>query len=200
MAWSIEFYTGVMDDILAMPPKIQARTLKLLEMIEEHGANLGSPHTEPMGDGLFEIRAKAKEGIGRALFCYMEGENVQILHAFVKKKPKNSEERLNAGSSPDERGRQIMSNLQALKDRALQNEAVKAEYDALHDEFSLINQLLQMRNAAGLTQQQVAERMGTRKSNISRLEKGSNATVATLEKYASACGYHLHVGFERQTA
>ena len=93
-----------------------------------------------------------------------------------------------------------MSKLQAFKEKALQNSAVKAEYDILHDEFELINQLLNMRNAAGLTQQQVAERMGTRKSNICRLEKGSNATVATLEKYASACGYHLRVGFERQTA
>jgi len=33
--------------------------LKLLELVEKHGANLGSPHTEPMGNGLFEIRAKA---------------------------------------------------------------------------------------------------------------------------------------------
>ncbi|MEH6825735.1 MAG: helix-turn-helix transcriptional regulator [Motiliproteus sp.] len=58
---------------------------------------------------------------------------------------------------------------------------------------------LKMRHAAGLTQEQVAERMGTRKSNISRLEKGTNATVGTLEKYAKACGYHLSVGFERLT-
>ena len=37
--------------------------LHLLELIEKHGANLGAPHTEPMGDGLFEVRAKAQEGI-----------------------------------------------------------------------------------------------------------------------------------------
>jgi|TARA_R110002167_G_C12702382_1_gene653731 phage-related protein len=88
MAWNIEFYAGVEDSILAMPPKIQARTLKLLEMIEEYGANLGAPHTTSMGDGLFEIRAKAQEGIGRSLYCYMEGKEVQILHAFVKKSQK----------------------------------------------------------------------------------------------------------------
>jgi len=91
-------------------------------------------------------------------------------------------------------------SLQKLKAKALLNEAVNAEYEALHDEFALIDQLLKMRHAAGLTQEQVAERMGTRKSNISRLEKGANATVATLEKYASACGYHLSVGFERLPA
>lgn len=92
--WNIEFYDGVDEAILDMPPKIQARILRLLEMIEEHGANLGSPHTEPMGDGLFEIRAKAKEGIGRGLFCYMDGPNIIVLHAFVKKSQKTPKSEL----------------------------------------------------------------------------------------------------------
>lgn len=88
MAWTIDFYDGVEDAIVDMQPKIQARMLRLLELMEAHGANLGAPHTTPMGDGLFEVRAKAKEGIGRALFCYMKGEQVYILHAFVKKTKK----------------------------------------------------------------------------------------------------------------
>lgn len=94
MTWEIDFYNGVQEDILAMPPKIQARMLRLLDMIEEHGANLGAPHTEPMGDGLFEIRAKAKEGIGRSLFCYMKGEKVCVLTAFVKKSQKTPKKEL----------------------------------------------------------------------------------------------------------
>lgn len=89
MVWQVDFYNqSVENDILSMPPKIQARMLKLLELIEMHGANLGSPHTEPMGDGLFEVRAKAQEGIGRSLFCYMQGRHIMVLHAFVKKSGK----------------------------------------------------------------------------------------------------------------
>ncbi len=88
MSWNIEFYRGVEQAILAMPPKMQARLLKLLELIEEKGANLGEPHTKAMGNGLFEIRAKAKEGIGRGLFCYLDGQNIIVLHAFVKKAQK----------------------------------------------------------------------------------------------------------------
>tara|TARA_R110000868_G_scaffold244669_7_gene501068 strand:+ start:770 stop:1096 length:327 start_codon:yes stop_codon:yes gene_type:complete len=89
MTWTVEFFNkSVEDDILDMPPKIQARMIKLLELIEKHGANLGSPHTEPMGNGLFEIRAKAKEGIGRSLYCYMKGRHIMILHAFIKKSTK----------------------------------------------------------------------------------------------------------------
>jgi phage-related protein len=94
MTWTISFYQGVEEDILSMPPKIQARMLKLLEMIEEHGANLGAPHTEAMGAGLFEIRAKAQEGIGRSLFCYLKDEEVHILIAFVKKSQKTPQKEL----------------------------------------------------------------------------------------------------------
>ena len=71
MIWKVDFYNeSVEADILNMPPKIQARMIKLLELIEIHGANLGSAHTESMGDGLFEIRAKAQEGIGRSILLH----------------------------------------------------------------------------------------------------------------------------------
>lgn len=46
MSWKLQFYSGVEDSILSMPPKIQARMIRLLELIERHGANLGSPHTD----------------------------------------------------------------------------------------------------------------------------------------------------------
>ncbi|WP_116645051.1 type II toxin-antitoxin system RelE/ParE family toxin [Salinivibrio sp. HTSP] len=88
MHWNIVFYRGVEESILNMPPKIQSRMLKLLELIEKHGAKLGPPHTESIGNGLFEIRAKAKEEIGRSLFCYLDGPNIYIFHAFVKKSQK----------------------------------------------------------------------------------------------------------------
>lgn len=88
MGWTVDFYDGVQNDILKMPPRIQARMLRLLELIESYGANLGAPHTAPLGNGLFEIRAKASEGIARALFCYSQGKRVYVLHAFVKKSQK----------------------------------------------------------------------------------------------------------------
>nr|WP_232728855.1 type II toxin-antitoxin system RelE/ParE family toxin [Marinomonas sp. ef1] len=43
-----------------------------------------------MGDGLFEIRAKAQEGIGRSLLCYLKGQQIFVLLAFVKKSQKNT--------------------------------------------------------------------------------------------------------------
>ena len=90
-----------------------------------------------------------------------------------------------------------MSRLQALKAKALQNPDVKQAYDELGPEFELINTLLSMREEAGLTQQQVAERMGTKEGNISRLEKGKgNPTLKTLLGYAKACGCQLSFGYK----
>lgn len=94
MSWKLQLYSGVEESILSMPPKIQARMIRLLELMERHGANLGSPHTEPMGDGLFEIRAKAQEGIGRGLLCYLKGNEIIVLHAFVKKSKKTPKKEL----------------------------------------------------------------------------------------------------------
>ncbi|MFV0576303.1 MAG: helix-turn-helix domain-containing protein [Vibrio sp.] len=86
----------------------------------------------------------------------------------------------------------MSSKLQALKARALANPDVKKAYDELEPEFELINTLLSMRNGAGLTQEQVAKRMGTQETNISRLEKGrSNPTLRTLMNYAKACDCEL---------
>jgi DNA-binding XRE family transcriptional regulator len=89
-----------------------------------------------------------------------------------------------------------MTSLQSLRNKALSNVEVKAEYEALGNEFELIGTLLRMRQTAGLTQQEVAERMGTKEGNISRLEKGNgNPTLKTLMNYAKACRCKLHVDF-----
>lgn len=83
-------------------------------------------------------------------------------------------------------------DLNDLKEKAFQNDKVKTEYDKLASEFSLIDQLIYMRTQAGLTQAQLAERMHTQKSNISRLERGNaNPSWVTLQKYAHACEFEL---------
>ena len=63
-------------------------------MIEEFGTAIGKPQTAPMRDGLFEIRAKGKEGIGRALFCTLKGKEIVILHSFIKKTQKTPKREL----------------------------------------------------------------------------------------------------------
>lgn len=62
--------------------------------MEEYGPNLGMPHTRALGNGLFEIRAKAEEGIGRVFFCTMVRRKIVILHSFIKKTVKTPKREL----------------------------------------------------------------------------------------------------------
>src|SRR5260221_9061225 len=80
----------------------------------------------------------------------------------------------------------------------LRNPAVLAEYDAQAEEFTLLDELLRARRRAGLTQAEVAKRMGTMTPAIARLEagggnKGHSPSVATLRKYAKAVGCSLEI-------
>lgn len=95
MNWTIEFFDErVESETLALPPKILAKMLHIFELIEMAGAKLGEPYTKSLNDGLFEVRAKAQEGIGRSIYCYQKGQKVIILHSFVKKDQKTPKKAL----------------------------------------------------------------------------------------------------------
>ncbi len=84
-----------------------------------------------------------------------------------------------------------------FKTKALQNEEVKKEYDALKPLFAIKKQLVAARIAKGITQEEIAQKIGTSKSNISRLESLNNTympNLATLIKYAEALGMRLDIG------
>jgi phage-related protein len=89
VSYEIVFYNARVETaILEWPPGIAANFATIAERIEIYGPNLGLPHTAAMGGGLFEIRAKWAEGIGRALFCTVRGRRIIILHGFIKKTQK----------------------------------------------------------------------------------------------------------------
>jgi phage-related protein len=86
MTWTIEFYSSkVRTQTLELPEGIVANLIRTLDLIKEFGPNLGRPHTAPLGKGLFEIRAKGKEGIARSFFCSVHHEKIIILHTIIKK-------------------------------------------------------------------------------------------------------------------
>ena len=77
----------------------------------------------------------------------------------------------------------------------------RREYAALEEEFSLVAALIEARTRAGLTQEQVAQRMKTTQAVIARLEGGgSKPATRTLERYAEATGSRLKITFEPESA
>jgi DNA-binding XRE family transcriptional regulator len=82
-------------------------------------------------------------------------------------------------------------------EKAKKREGFKKAYDDLEEEYALVREMLAARSRVGLSQEAVAELMGTTKSAISRLEAaGKHApSVTTLKKYAHAVGCHLEIKF-----
>ncbi|SMM99846.1 DNA-binding protein, putative [uncultured Candidatus Thioglobus sp.] len=87
-----------------------------------------------------------------------------------------------------------------LKQKALSNIDVKKEYNDLTLEFSLLNQMLLARNNIGLSQTEVAKRMGTKQTAITRLESSLvsgklSPSLATISKYANAVNCDIDIKF-----
>jgi len=85
-----------------------------------------------------------------------------------------------------------------FKKEALKDAEVHEEYEKLKPIYELRKQLIALRKEAGLTQEDLAERLHTKKSNISRLESAnskSSPRLSTIEEYAHAMGYEVKIDF-----
>ena len=86
MPYTIEYFSArVLSEIERWPVGILADYPRIVELLIEFGPELRMPHSRPMGGGLFELRPRGREGIGRALYCYVTGERIVVLHAVMKK-------------------------------------------------------------------------------------------------------------------
>ena len=89
------------------------------------------------------------------------------------------------------------AKLDDLHQEWLKRPGYKASYEALAEEFGIASALIEARARAGLTQEQVAERMHTSQTVIARLESGrSKPSTRTLERFAEATGSRLRIIFE----
>ncbi len=92
---------------------------------------------------------------------------------------------------------------EGFKSKALKNQDVKAAYDEAAPAYAMKRDMIAMRTTAGKTQEQMAELLGTQKSNISRLESVHSEVsprLATVEEYARVLGYRMKVEFEPESS
>ena len=86
MSWIIDYYSEeVRSEINALPVGIRASYARLANLLEEFGLDLRMPHSRAMGDGLFELRPRGREGIARVFYCMKIGRKIIMLHSFIKK-------------------------------------------------------------------------------------------------------------------
>lgn len=89
MRWVVETLEAADAEIEALPPGLQARLIRLMEAVEAVGLEqLREPHVRHLEGKLWELRAKAAEGIARGIYVTVTGRKVIVLHVFVKKSQK----------------------------------------------------------------------------------------------------------------
>jgi phage-related protein len=89
MKWEILYYNeALQEEISTLPAGIQARYIHLSKRMLIYGPNLGMPHTKPLKNGLFALRMKSKEGIGRIFYCTLVNKKIVMLYSFIKKAKK----------------------------------------------------------------------------------------------------------------
>jgi len=90
MEWTVRTLNAEVDaEIEALPPALQARLIRLMEMVEAIGLEqLREPHVKHVEGKLWELRAKAAEGVARGFYVTVSGRQVVVLHVFAKKSQK----------------------------------------------------------------------------------------------------------------
>ncbi|MBU0577134.1 helix-turn-helix transcriptional regulator [Patescibacteria group bacterium] len=87
-----------------------------------------------------------------------------------------------------------MRNYKDFKKQALKDKKIRKEYDNLSSEFAIAESLIEIRLGKGLTQAQLAKKIGTKQSAIARLESGNyNPTVNFLKRIAEALNLKLNI-------
>ncbi|QXE19622.1 helix-turn-helix domain-containing protein [Clostridium sp. 001] len=81
-----------------------------------------------------------------------------------------------------------------IKEELMKDSEFKEEYNKLKPRYELISEVIKARRELNLTQEELASRMGTQKSNISRLESGNyNPSLDFLSKLAKGLGKEIHI-------
>ncbi len=92
--YNIEFYSKnngeepAREFILGLEPKMQAKMLKILDLLQVNGPYMRLPYSEHLDDGIFEIRAKQSTNKSRVLYFFAIGQKIVLTNGFVKKTQK----------------------------------------------------------------------------------------------------------------
>ncbi len=85
--WKVNILSAsVSAELDVMPQDIRGRFSRIVSLIEEFGLDeVGMPHVRPLGNKLWEMRMKGRDGIGRAIYVVATGKQIFVVHAFIKK-------------------------------------------------------------------------------------------------------------------
>ena len=200
--WTVETLNTVVDaELDALPADMRARFRYISNLIEEFGLErIREPHVKHLHGPLWEMRMRGKDGISRALYVTAIARRVIVVRAFIKKNAEDASSG-NTTRAPACQGNFAMTKVNDLHKKWMKSKEYRKAYEELGPEFALARAVIQARVTAGLTQEQLAERMDTTQSVIARLESGrTRPSTQTLQRLAAATGTRLRISFDRSVA
>lgn len=113
----VEFYTTedgkkpAKEFLLSLEPKMRAKMVKTIELLENNGPELRMPYSEYLGNGIFELRAKVGSYISRELYFFFCGQKAVLTNGFVKKTRRTPQNQLQtAAKYKDDYEKRVMKN------------------------------------------------------------------------------------------
>ena len=184
------------DFMLSQNPKMKAKLFGLVSILEQYGNQLREPYSKPLGDGIFELRAKVGTDISRVLyFFYYEGRIV-LTHGFVKKTKKTPPSEIEYAKKCRKAFLERSSEFQNLLQEELKDPEFKKEWDDMQPEMDVIRAMIDARIEQNLTQKELAKRTGIDQADISKLENGTrNPSLKLLKRLAHGMGMQLKIEF-----
>lgn len=182
----------------SLEPKLLAKTLRTIDLLEMNGPLLREPYSKPLENGIFELRTKQGSDITRVLYFFIVGKKAVLTNGFKKNRRRHQRQKKNWQRSIKQimNGGMAMSSYKDYKKRALQNSEVKAEYDALQPEYDIIQAMIDARVQQNMTQKDLSTKTGITQADISRIENGTrNPSLSMVKKLAHGLGMQLKLEF-----
>ena len=182
----------------SLEPKLLAKTLRTIDLLEMNGPLLREPYSKPLENGIFELRTKQGSDITRVLYCFIVGKKAVLTNGFIKNRRRHQRQKRNWQRNIKQimNGGMAMSSYKDYKKRALQNPEVKAEYDALQPEYDIIQAMIDARVQQNMTQKDLSAKTGITQADISRIENGTrNPSLSMVKKLAQGLGMQLKLEF-----
>lgn len=179
------------------------RTVVVIDRLVALGSTVRMPLSRSLGEGLFELRFTLGPTARRITYRFTRDGRIVLLTTFRKQRNNERTEIVRARSAaedcPDQPVKETtMANYSRWDDTKNKRRAPSTEVRAEVEHDLAVGPLIyDLRTGAGLSQRELAERMGTTQSVISRLEEGGGARnrIDTLARVAEALGRHLIVSF-----
>jgi ribosome-binding protein aMBF1 (putative translation factor) len=142
------------------------------------------------------MRMKGRDGVSRAIYVTAVGQRIIVVRVFIKKTQSTPAREIELALKRA-KGVAAMTKVNDLHRKWMKDPGYRRAHAELAAEFAIARAVIEARAHAGITQEQLAQKMETTQSVIARLESGrTKPSTQTLERLAAATGTRLKISFE----